>query len=158
MTDGMSPSTTGTATAGATASAKQVVASAATTQPTLLRTCMSRICNREGIVWAKVYGHPAWPARLVEAKESQVEPRYRLADEHKQEGEDTLVTFFGTSEIAWVARAKAIRPWKTGLQKKFQRKGWRHKAFRRALAEARKYAEQRALAHKYILANAQQTS
>lgn len=102
------------------------------------RGCMSRVCNREGIVWVKMYGYRPWPAQIVDPKTSKTNsPSFKAARIYKQENDDTLVTFFGTHEVAWVRKEKAIRPWKAGLNRRFHVVPKRKKSFHMALREVR---------------------
>jgi len=104
------------------------------------RTCLSRVCNREGIVWAKLCGFPHWPARIISESEREEEASFTVADKSKRPADDTLVYFFGTRNVAWVASDKALRAWKSGMRKQFEKKVNRDKKeFRKALTEVRKY-------------------
>lgn len=93
---------------------------------------MSRICNRERILWAKVSGYRHWPARIVDAL---------------GEGDDdeVLVEFFGTFEVAWLSRTKATRPWKMGLKKKYNKAPKTQKMFHRAIAQVAELCESKRL-------------
>lgn len=104
---------------------------------------MSRICNRENVVWAKVRGYRPWPARIVDETEREQEPTYKLADEYREQGDDVLVRFFGTNEIAWVTREKAITTWKSGLNLNYHNRGTPGKLFKKGLAEVRQLCSER---------------
>lgn len=104
---------------------------------------MSRVCNREQVVWAKVQGYRPWPARIVQNDEREEEPSYKIADEYRQEGDDVLVIFFGTSEIAWLNKKKAVTPWKMGLLKRYHEYGTPSKSFKKGLSEVRQLCSER---------------
>lgn len=82
--------------------------------PIRKRTCMSRVCARERIVWAKLSGYKHWPARIIPDKLRASSLDYQQADSYKKQTDDTLVVFFGTNDLAWVNAKRAVVPWKKG--------------------------------------------
>eukprot|EP00171_Calliarthron_tuberculosum_P008568 IDg8568t1 len=104
--------------------------------PSKPQGCMSRVCNREGIVWAKISGYRHWPAQIVDPSSQRATSlSFQNAKSYKQETDDTLVTFFGTHDVAWLRKDKAIRPWKAGLKRRFHIVPKRKKSFHAALLE-----------------------
>ncbi len=100
---------------------------------------MSRICNREGIVWARLTGYRPWPARIISDNERLSEPTFGQADKYRTKEDDTLVFFFGTNDIAWLRRKKDIYYWKAGLNKNFHKTTMRNTLFEKSLDEVRAY-------------------
>ena len=96
---------------------------------------MSRFCNKEGIVWARVPGYRHWPARVISDEERLAEPSYSIADRHRNKRHDTLVLFYGTREIAWLTKKSAICPWKKGLKRNFLQTRTKNKDFENSLEE-----------------------
>lgn len=109
------------------------------------RGCMSRVCNRERIVWAKLAGYRPWPARMIGDAEREEDPFFQQADGHKRAEDDTLVCFFGSNDLAWVVRKKAIKPWKAGLQQGYENARQKDKTFRFALAQVQQYVDDKTL-------------
>lgn len=89
--------------------------------PIRKRTCVSRICARERIVWAKLAGYKHWPARIIPDHLRASNPDYQQADPFKGKTDDTLVYFFGTHDLAWVSSKIALTPWKKGRQLRHHR-------------------------------------
>lgn len=116
--------------------------SAVTKEGEAPRVCMSRICNKERVVWAKVYGYRPWPARIIQDDERDLEPSYKQADGFRKRGEDTLVVFFGTDDISWLRHDKAVTFWKLGLKRKYHVAPQKNKAFQNAMSEVRKYCSE----------------
>lgn len=100
---------------------------------------MSRVCNREGVVWAKVVGYRPWPARIIADAEYDAQPTLHKADKYRLQEDDTLVVFFGSKDISWLQHEKAITPWKAGLKRRYHTHPSKTKAFRRALREVCAY-------------------
>ena len=88
------------------------------------RVCLSRVCSRQKIVWARVSGHRPWPARILDDER---------ALEFRKPTDDTLVRFFGSGDLAWLKRDRAIVPWKIGVQKRHHRAARRCKGLGRAI-------------------------
>lgn len=81
--------------------------------------------QEERVVWAKLAGHSPWPARVVSDDQRTSEEAYRQADSVRKSNDDTLVHFFGTDNIAWVNKNKAVLSWNTGLQLSYNRRPFR---------------------------------
>jgi len=113
------------------------------------RTCMSRICNREGIVWAKLSSYKHWPARIITEELRATHSDYKMADSYKKDTDDTLVCFFGTNDLSWVNAEKAVVPWKKGLSlsyhlpKKNRKKKKYSEEFIAAIGAVRKFCLER---------------
>lgn len=113
-------------------------ATATAAAPHRTRRCMSRICNRKRIVWAKMPGYTPWPAQIVDPGSTFVKDEHRRqAQSLRRDGDNVLVSFFGTNDIAWLS-TKATRPWKAGLKKKYHKMPKSRRAFHRALYEVTK--------------------
>lgn len=118
--------------------------SAGVAYPRESQGCMSRVCNREGIVWVKISGYRPWPAQIVDPGSPRTSSlSFQNAKSYKQESDDTLVTFFGTHDVAWVRKEKAIRPWKAGLKRRFHVVPKRKKSFHVAMDEVRSHCGER---------------
>jgi len=89
--------------------------------PIRKRSYMKYAITTERIVWAKVTGYKHWPARIVPDSIRKSYDDYKQADEFMKDTDDTLVFFFGTSQIAWVQRKKAIVGWKEGVSSGYSR-------------------------------------
>jgi len=102
----------------------------------------------EHVVWAKLAGHSPWPARIVSDDQRTSEEAYRQADGVRKTNDDTLVHFFGTDNIAWVNRNKAVLSWNTGLQLEYNRRTFRpskrksKSQFEKALDEVESFLEE----------------
>jgi len=107
--------------------------------------CMSRVCTAERIIWAKLSGYRPWPARIISDSEREDDEGdfYEQADAFKRPEQDTLVIFFGTNDLAWLSKDKAIRPWKYGLRHDYQNMKTSSKAFRFAIKEVKKHCSEK---------------
>jgi len=66
-----------------------------------------------------------------------------LGEAVKRPEQDTLVIFFGTNDLAWLSKDKAIRPWKYGLRHDYQNMKTSSKAFRFAIKEVKKHCSEK---------------
>ena len=99
----------------------------------------SRVCNELGIVWAKLGKHPHWPAKIV-GSEMEGDERYENSLMYKRITDNTCVLFYGTSNVAWIRRARNnVLPWKMGIQagRLLHLKLRNRKSYQRALRDVR---------------------
>lgn len=102
----------------------------------LIPVTENRICSESGIVWAKLAGHPAWPARIVEREESE---EYRNYLQFRKHDDDVCVRFYGTHDVAWLRKRNAVVPWKLGRIRKLHHVVKKRKSFAKALQEVRAF-------------------
>eukprot|EP00193_Tetraselmis_chui_P000790 CAMPEP_0177759228 /NCGR_PEP_ID=MMETSP0491_2-20121128/4620_1 /TAXON_ID=63592 /ORGANISM="Tetraselmis chuii, Strain PLY429" /LENGTH=1426 /DNA_ID=CAMNT_0019275043 /DNA_START=230 /DNA_END=4510 /DNA_ORIENTATION=- len=70
------------------------------------------------VVWAKVKGHPYWPAQVMPNKAADE----MMRGVHRQKEQNAPVQFFGTLEIAWMRDSDTVK-WQQGMGAGYFHKG-----------------------------------
>lgn len=98
------------------------------------------VAEQEGVCWTKLKGHPFWPTQVVRMSDAlRAEERFMTASRFKRKGDDTVVMYFGTCEIAYVCAEKACLSWGAGLERGLHLTMKGRAVFQRALQEVKEY-------------------
>ena len=103
-----------------------------------------KLCEKDGVIWAKTTGYPYWPAQIVRLEvRVTYEERYKRSLKVRRRDDDTCVMYFGTQQFAWVNRKTCILSWKEGILRNYHVAKIGGNTYERAMKDILKYISDR---------------